>query len=229
MSRIKKCPVCGESLFVIDGKNRCLNFPIKCQFQQEIDSINYHDYIVFDFETTGLNPTTNKIIQAAAVRVKNGIIVDSFNKLINPHKLVSSNITDLTGITNEMLIDKEDENVVIKEFVNWCSKENVQYFVAHNGMFDVNFLKSSCRRIGKLTMPIHCLIDSEIIAKAVFPKGNGDGVDNYKQITLAKHYGIEYDAHRADEDVMALQKIFELLCDDCKRLNINEMNFRKFI
>ena len=229
MKKNNKCPICGELLFVIDGKNRCLNFPIRCTYQESLDNSNTNNYIVFDFETTGVNRSVDRIIQVAAVRVKDGVIVDEYDRLVHPGKLVSSNISQLTGITNEMLQNEADETVVIPEFINWVNKEKPQYFVAHNGNFDVDFLKSACRRIGGLVMPVSALLDTLKFARKVFPKGNAGGLQNHKQETLAKHYGIKYDAHNAKEDVKALQQIYVKLCEDGHKKNMDEMNYIEFI
>lgn len=224
-----KCPICNGFLFVIDGKNRCENFPIKCTYQEVLENTNSNDYIVFDFETTGLNRTTDRIIQIAAVRVKDNQIVDEFNELANPGKLVSANVTKLTGITNKMLEDKGTENEIVPKFINWINEARPQYFVAHNGGFDVEFLKSACRRIGGLSMPVTSLLDTLKLARKVFPKGNKENVENHKQETLANHYSIEYDAHRADEDVKALKNVYEKLCNDAHLRDLNEMDFIEFI
>ena len=61
------------------------------------------DYSVIDIETTGLNPGYDTIIELAAIKVRDNIIVDKFSSLVNPNIKISSFITSLTGITNEML------------------------------------------------------------------------------------------------------------------------------
>lgn len=75
------------------------------------------DFTVIDIETTGLDPTYDEIIEIGAIRVRNSIIVDKLNLLVKPKEEVDDYITDLTGISNEMLIDKPSIEEVIDQFI----------------------------------------------------------------------------------------------------------------
>lgn len=78
-------------------------------------------YVVFDLETTGLDPKDgNSIIEIGAVRVKNNKIIDRFEELIDPHMKLSSEIIKITNITDEMLIGKDNEQNVVKKFITWA-------------------------------------------------------------------------------------------------------------
>ena len=71
-------------------------------------SNNYvEDYIVFDLETTGFSPITDKIIEIGALKYQNDKLIDTFDVLINPKTKIPEKITELTGITNEMVSEKE--------------------------------------------------------------------------------------------------------------------------
>ena len=104
-------------------------------------------YVVFDLETTGLYPNSgDSIIEIGAVKIKDGKIIDRYDELINPGKLLSDEIIKITGINNEMLKDKktiEEELPRIVEFLSDC------VLVAHNASFDVNFLNDALVRVGK--------------------------------------------------------------------------------
>ncbi len=61
------------------------------------------DYVVFDFETTGINPNRDAIIEISAVKVKSGEIMAVFSSLVNPQMPIPYGATQVNGITNEMV------------------------------------------------------------------------------------------------------------------------------
>lgn len=152
-------------------------------------------YVVFDLETTGLNPKDgNSIIEIGAVRVKNNEIIDRFDELINPKICLPSEITQITNITDEMLIDKDDEETVLKRFIEWA-KEDI--LVAHNASFDLSFIKMAYLKysLGKFNFDV---IDTLGISRFLEP------YERYHNLTtLMKRYNINWDEnkhHRADYD-----------------------------
>ena len=81
----------------------------------------YDEEAVFlDIETTGLSHLKNKITEIGAVRIENGQVVETFNELVNPEQLISEEITNLTGITNEMVVDKPIINEVLPRFLEFA-------------------------------------------------------------------------------------------------------------
>lgn len=205
------CPKCKRELFTIDGKTRCTGFPILCDYQiaNPIPDFLHSNFVVFDLETTGTSPTADRIIEIAAVKVLNGKIEDEFEMLVNPNKIIKSNITNITGITNRMLVDKPNENQAIHMFMDWLGKD-YDFVVGHNAKnFDCKFINAACARNG-ITERLKVVVDTLLVARKMFPikKGQTNIIPNHKQETLAKYYGIVYDAHRAMEDVKALYKIY---------------------
>ena len=65
--------------------------------------LNLDNFTAIDFETTGLDPKNDRIIEVAAIKFKNGVITDKYVQLINPEVKISSFITGITGITNKMI------------------------------------------------------------------------------------------------------------------------------
>ncbi len=105
------------------------------------------ELVVFDLETTGLNPVKDEIIEIGAVKIKNGIIIDKFNALIKPKKKIPPEITEITGITNEMLENQKTIEEVLPQFIEFIGNS---VLVGHNVEFDVSFLKEKARRILKV-------------------------------------------------------------------------------
>ena len=91
------------------------------------------DYVAFDLETTGLSPETDQIIEIGALKVKDGKVVERFMEFVKPDNPISPIITNITGITNEMVADARDTGEIIRDFVNFCED---YVLVGHNIMFD---------------------------------------------------------------------------------------------
>jgi len=96
-----------------------------------------NSYIVLDLETTGFNAGFDDIIEISALKISNGIIVDTFSTLINPNRYIEPNITELTGISNEMVKDAPLINNAIDSIISFIGDCVI---VGHNVHFDVNFL-----------------------------------------------------------------------------------------
>lgn len=95
------------------------------------------DYTVIDLETTGLSPRCDEIIELAAVKVRNRVVVDSFQQLVRPEGVISDFISSLTGITNEMVAEAPSASTVLSRYFDFIGTDLV---VGHNVSFDVNFL-----------------------------------------------------------------------------------------
>jgi len=102
---------------------------------------SFSDYVVIDLETTGLDPAYDNIIEFAGVRVKDGLIIDRFQSLVYSQYGVDDFITELTGITNEMLSIAPPLDDVLPRFIEFIGNDVV---VAHNANFDVNFIYDDC-------------------------------------------------------------------------------------
>ncbi len=166
-------------------------------------------YAVIDFETTGLSPTHDRAIEIAAVMVEGTRIVDRFQTLINPGVRVSSFITELTGITNDMLRSAPHPTVAMRGVHKFTG---TAILVAHNANFDRGFWAQELTRIG-LTANTDFLC-TMLIARRLYPWAS-----NHKLSTLASMHGISTDGHhRALADatmtshlLMSMQKDLALL------------------
>lgn len=213
------CPFCGSKLEEENGY-RCGRFPV-CGYKLENKvpfDFNNTEFVVFDFETTGLDNKRDRIIEFGAVKVKNGQIVDTFSLLTNPGRTaaglpiyIGNDITNLTGITNEQLEGQPEEVYGTQAFVNWIGDTPI--CVGHNiDRFDVPFFQNACKR-ANVKFPFQESIDTIKVARGMGMRRRGL-IPNEKQPTLAAYYGIEYDAHRAVNDVEALYQIFREMCKE---------------
>lgn len=157
--------------------------------------------IFYDFETTGLNVYHNEPIELAAVDQYG----NSYCELFKPvNSDITSYITKLTGITNEMVANKPSFKDSYQTFLDFIGNDEIVYFVAHNEEFDRMFLKKYLR---EKFNPNWRFIDSIYFAKLVWPYKNSYSLGN-----LARSASIEIiSEHRAMPDVMVLKQLFELL------------------
>lgn len=158
-------------------------------------------FIVFDLETTGLNPASEEITEIAAVRVLEGEIRDSFQTYVNPHKPIPAGITELTGISDETVADAPDLDKAVPEFLAWAG-EGQYPLVAHNAGFDMGFLRTACQRLGierEFTS-----IDTLEMSRLMLPH-----MHKFKLNILAKELQVgPFEHHRASEDAAVLGRIY---------------------
>ena len=164
------------------------------------------EFCVFDTETTGLDPGVEYLTEIGAVIVRNGEVVEEFDTFVKPGKSITPKITELTGITNEMVADAPGEKEALEAFLRFADG---RILVAHNAhAFDIRFLKAAAKRSGISFEPTY--IDTLTMAQAMYP-----GLHNYKQGTINKHLELpSYEAHRACEDSAALGRIFCVMLSD---------------
>ena len=99
-------------------------------------------YVVFDLETTGFSSIKDKIIEIGAVKVENGVITDKFSTFVNPKVPIPFEITNLTGITDDMVMEAPDIETILPQFLEFVGDA---VLVAHNASFDVSFIEQNCR------------------------------------------------------------------------------------
>ena len=162
------------------------------------------DFICIDLETTGLNPKRDRIIEIGAVKVRKGIIVETFQQLIDPRQQLEERVEILTGITSKELEGQPTIQEVfptIKDFLG----EDV--LLGHRVLFDYSFLKrlftnekSTFERKGIDTLKLARQFVTECESK--------------KLESLCKHYEIRHQAHRALGDAMATVELYQILAEN---------------
>lgn len=174
-------------------------------YQPERRLLKEETYVVFDIETTGLSAAYHTIIELAAVKVANGEIVDRFESFVNPHEPISAQISELTGITDDMVRDAPDLEVVLKDFYQFIGNHTL---VAHNASFDMGFLQMGYKRLGmEINNPV---LDTLELARFLYPS-----LKNHRLNTLCKQFNIPLlNHHRAVEDAAATgQLLVKMLAD----------------
>ena len=184
-------------------------------------------YVVFDTETTGFNAgLSDQMIEIGAVKIRDGIVIDSFDRLINPGRHIDAEITKLTGITDIMVSECDNEEVVTKDFKEWIGDLTL---VAHNAKFDISMLSMAYYKynLGKLT---NSVIDTLTISQVI----NKD-LKRHSLTALTKNYGIDFEEndddvttekhhHRADYDAEFTGYMFNKMLDQIDKMGIKTLN-----
>lgn len=163
--------------------------------------------IVLDFETTGLSPNQgDRAIEIGAVKLQDGIVVDTFQELMNPGFRVSGFIEGYTGITNAMLNAAPSCSDVMAQFADFIGNDNL---VAHNASFDKRFLDAELDGIDRTySGEFAC---SMLIARRLYQEA-----PNHKLGGLVEYKQIENDGvfHRALADSEVTAKLWLKMLED---------------
>lgn len=169
-----------------------------------------YPFVVLDLETTWLSRFKHGITEIAAVRYDGDRILDRFQTFINPERHIPSKITQLTGITNEMVANAPLVADVLPEFTNFLGDSIA---VAHNSTFDVNFLNYYMQKHHN-AMCVNTSLCTRRLANRLLRD-----LPSKSLHALCSHYGItNMQAHRAMADVEAtvsvLHNLLMLLQDE---------------
>lgn len=158
------------------------------------------EYVCIDTETTGLEYRYCDIIELSAARVRDGSVIDSFSSLVRLDYALPAFITDLTGITDDMLRSAPPLSEVLPRFLDFCSD---QIIVGHNVNFDICFVAFNAERIGRTFLNDY--IDTLRIARKLFPDK-----DHHRLFEVASYCDVAQDQqHRAESDVFTTIACFE--------------------
>ena len=157
-------------------------------------------FIVFDLETTGFSPIKDKIIEIGAVKVEKGKITERFSTFVNPQIPIPFKITQLTSITDAMVLDAPPIEEVLPRFLEFVGDG---VLVAHNASFDVSFIEQNCRY--QDIQPDFTSVDTVAMARVLLPT-----LSRFKLNIVAKALNISLENHhRAVDDAGATAEIFE--------------------
>ncbi len=161
---------------------------------QMIDS-----FVALDVETSGLNPDDDKIIEIGMAKILDGELIDKYSTLINPRRLISPNIVELTGITQDMLADKPVIEDIIGDILEFIGDYPI---LGHNVNFDYGFLKKAAVNSGYSFEKQG--IDTLRLARRLLPEVEHKNLDY-----LCSYFGIDAgNSHRAYDDAVSAWKLF---------------------
>lgn len=164
--------------------------------------------VVLDFETTGLNPYADRIIEIGAVKLENGQVTDSFSMLVNPETPLSAKVIQITNIQDFMLKDQPKAAEALPkllDFIGACP------LAAHNASFDMAFLQAELNRLGlSYELPE---IDTLAFAQKLYPQ-----IKRYNLASLCKYLGVVLkNAHRAVHDATATAQCLNIMLEESKQ------------
>ncbi|MCD8398722.1 MAG: 3'-5' exonuclease [Lachnospiraceae bacterium] len=177
------------------------------------------NYVAFDLETTGLRPSTDRILEIGAVRVEDGEVTGTYETLVDHALPIPQRITELTGITEEMTAGAPDIREAVEGFLHFSGDA---VLLGHNIQFDYGFMKRNVLNLHALQATENGAgassngtyermgLDTLAIARAVLPQLESKSLDKlaaWYQIPLEHH-------HRAMDDAMTTAQLFERLRED---------------
>jgi len=160
-------------------------------------------YVVIDIETTGFDPIYDEIIEIGAIKIENGNEKEFFNTLIKPEYKIDEFITELTGISNEMVKDAPKIEQVLPNFMNFIGNNII---LGHNVNFDINFIYD--KMIQEDMRPIsNDFVDTLRLSRRLLPELN-----HHRLSDLAEHYKIDtYGSHRSLKDTRITVEVYNNL------------------
>lgn len=171
-------------------------------------------FISFDIETTGLSPKEDRITEIGAVKIENGAVTQVFNTFADPQRPIPPKITQLTGITDEMVRGAPSQGEAVKAFLDFAGDLTL---IAHNAHgFDIRFIRVAAQAAG---LPFHNpYIDTLPLAQAMYK------LKNYKLDTVANHLELPpFNHHRASDDAKILAEIFIRMIEELEFKGVRNM------
>jgi DNA polymerase III epsilon subunit family exonuclease len=186
------------------------------------EDLSQTTFVVLDLETSGASPKTGSAItEIGAVKIRGGEVLGTFKTFVNPGTSLPQFITELTGITDEMLADAPKIESILPLLFEFLGSDKSTVFVAHNAPFDLSFLKASAALHG-YAWPNFRVIDTVKAARFVLTK---DDVANYQLGTLAIYFRTEIAPnHRALDDARATVDVLHGIIERMGTFGITTIN-----
>ncbi|MCL2544704.1 MAG: exonuclease domain-containing protein, partial [Clostridia bacterium] len=173
------------------------------------------DIVVLDFETTGLSPRRDRVVEIGAVRLRGGQVVEEFSTMVNPGRAIPAKVTEITGITDAMVRDAGPAAAAIPALLAFMGDAPV---AAHNAPFDMGFLREECRRLGIDCAPP--VIDTLELSRRLYPK-----LKSHKLAAVCKQLGVPLkNAHRAVHDAAATAQALAKMLASLREKDVATLN-----
>lgn len=176
------------------------------------------DYVAIDLETTGLSAKEDKIIEIGAVKITDGRETEVFQSFVNPARLISYKITQVTGINDDMVKDAPYIEDIIGEFLEFIGELPL---LGHNLMFDYSFVKRAAVNFGQG-------FEKQGMDTLKLARKYLTALESRRLDYLCEYFGIEDENHhRALNDARAAYRLYEVLCDKygAGEENIYDLNY----
>ena len=160
------------------------------------------EYVSLDLETTGLEPKKDRIIEIGAAKIRDGQVQETYSLLVDPRVKIPERITDLTGISDQMVEGQPFVEEAVTGLLEFCEELPL---LGHNLMFDYSFVKHSAVNMG---LPFEKQgMDTLKIARVLLPD-----LESRSLQSLCQYYQIpQQEAHRALEDALTTFRLYERL------------------
>jgi len=203
-------PIFGMEGYMINDSQQ-----ISMNLDEEDSSLDDASFLVFDLETTGLNPKEDEIIEIGAIKMKGSEVLGTYSTFVKPEKELSTMITSLTGISEDMLSKARPIKEVLPEFTKFAEG---CILVAHNASFDYGFVRNSVKKHfgGDWEMPC---IDTLALAKSLF-RSKSYSLDNVVKRLKLGHF----DHHRAYEDAKVTAEVLKKFVQLAKKRGVQNVN-----
>lgn len=189
----------GMEGYFVDDTTRAVFSAKKVSFDEE--------FIVFDIETTGLSPLSCKITEIGAVKVKDDEVIDVFSTFVDPEIPIPQKITDLTGITDEMVAGAPKTKEAVQSFLEFAGD---RILIAHNASFDTSFIR-------KAAEDYDLKFENDFLDTVSISKFANPDLKRHKLDVLAEYFHLgDFGHHRASNDAEMTAKIFYRMVDKLK-------------
>ena len=196
-----------EGYFVNDVDDRVV---VRGKLDMDFDG----EYVAFDLETTGLSPRQDTIIEIGAVLMKRGVELNRFQTFVDPGCRLTREVSELTGITDDMLRGAPKIHEVMPKLVEFIGNRPL---VAHNARFDACFVTRACEALG-IAYELNA-IDTLILSQNLLPHLN-----KYKLDVVAKEFELgNFNHHRAADDAVICGQILNKLFDKLEAMGIHRV------
>lgn len=178
-------------------------------FTKKWSGICRQEFVVLDFETTGLDKAYDRIVEIAAIRYMSGREVDKFVTLVNPQRPMPAEAQAVHRISNRMVANAPTESIAVPQLIDFIGDS---LLVGHNVNFDVGFLEVAAQRCGQNVK--YNYIDTISVSKKLF-----SGLPNYKLGTIAQSMNFDTSKlHRAEADVRVCAEIITVALDSLEAM-----------
>lgn len=168
-----------------------------------LKELNLSTYISLDLETTGLDSYSCGITEISAYRFEDGKPIEEFTSLIDPERIIPKEISELTGITPDMVLGKPKIGTILPDLFEFIGDDSI---VGQNIGFDIAFLDQACRENGK-SFPKYTIYDTLTLAKTFL-----FFLHRFNLTSISDFFGLDTEgAHRASIDTLNAGHVFREL------------------